>query len=255
MFLPAAFLSEKARSFGRAAVGVSSASVSQPHRFAQPAGDRSMKVSVLAAALAVALAGTASAQVRPVFRPPPPPPPVTVTTPQARPSVAVHTPQVRPLVTPPMRVCAVPRCGLITRSVHGNSLSSNRSQHVYGIFRTDTTTGQTRLSKFGISDGGTLGSGATGRKILAPTREYSIRAETQARQWNAEAVRTGEQAKYHTRILQRVPEQPAGGPTARQLAVSSEKGLVTQARIKNEAAVPENQRPSPYGYSRIPAKK
>ncbi|MBX3397690.1 MAG: hypothetical protein KF873_03030 [Gemmataceae bacterium] len=197
------------------------------------------------AVTAAILANTAFGQYRPPVRPP---------LPSTTPAILTATTAARPAPAPPMRVCAARRTQLIAPAVNGNSVTSNRPQHVYGIYRTDTTTGITRAQKYGISGGGIRGSGATGRTILHPSRDYSARALTQTRAFNAEAVRTGENATYHTRILRRIPPQPSGSPTARQLAVGTEKSLVTQARIKSESAVPKNILPQPYGFSRLPKK-
>ena len=65
-------------------------------------------------------------------------------------------------------------------AVNGNSKNSNRPQHVDAITKTDAN-GKTTIHKVGISGGGISGSGASGRKVLAPTRDYSDRALNQTR--------------------------------------------------------------------------
>lgn len=115
--------------------------------------------------------------------------------------------------------------------VNGNSKSSNSKQHVYGIFRTNKSTGKTTLYKFGIS-GGKTRTGDSIRairstKTLAKGRTYSNRALQQVSRLNRAAANSGQGYTYSTRVLRRVVTQPTNRPTARQKALAIEKQLVT----------------------------
>lgn len=191
-------------------------------------------------ALLLLAVGPLAAQGRPPSRPPAPPAP------------RVAAPAPRPVVAPPPRP-APPAAG---PRVHGNAVAmNNRSQLVYGIYKTDRATGQTQLHKVGVS-GGTTRPGsqlpkAQQRTVQAPTRSYSDRALRQTTRLNRDA---GEAAKYSTRVLRRIPAQPAGGPTARQLALAAEKQVVTAAAVKRDVPPPGNKLPKPYDFSRLPKK-
>jgi len=139
--------------------------------------------------------------------------------------------------------------------VQGNSMSSNKPQHMYGIFGTNLNSGKTTLQKFGVS-GGTSRSGSQlppsmQRSTLAPTRDYSNRALQQVKQLNKQAQSTGQPMKYSTRTLQRVPSQPSSTSSARKSIVFAEKQAVTK-HSANRGSVPAgNALPSPAPFSRI----
>lgn len=143
----------------------------------------------------------------------------------------------------------------IAVQVNGNSLASNKPQHLYGIFRTDTQTGKTTLHKFGISGGRTrTGSQlpvAKQRKSLSPGRDYSNRGQKQVDSLNRQAQRRGQPVKYSTRILKRIPSQPSGQPTARQSITFQEKQAVTKYTAKSGRQPQGNTLPKPAPFSPI----
>jgi hypothetical protein len=204
----------------------------------------------------------ASAQYRGAVRPPAIRPTARV----AKPIAPTVTPKpVAPTAKPsiaPTRPSTVNRRAPSTAAkppaaprVQGNSLSSNKPQHLYGIFGTNTNSGKTTLHKFGVS-GGTTRSGSQlppsmQRSTLAPTRDYSNRALRQVRQLNKQAQATGQPMKYSTRSLQRVPSQPSGSFTARQAIVAAEKQAVTNHAV-NRSSIPKgNALPNPSPFSPI----
>lgn len=176
---------------------------------------------------------------------------------------------VRAAVTVPPRAvscCTLTRAATAARSastavskptasprVHGNSLSSNKPQHLYGIFRTDTNTGLTRVYKFGISSGSSrLGHQlppSMRAKILAPPRDYSNRALQQVKKLNNRAARLNEPAKYTTRVLQRIPSNSSGQLTARQSMAAMEQQAVTKHYNTRGVVPPGNSRPKPTSFS------
>jgi hypothetical protein len=240
-----------------------------------------MKAFLLTVAMTALLAATASAQRILPPRPPTPPAPVVkpptpaptppkvvpaqplVVKPQpvtpVRPVTPAPTPApVRPVVNKPTN--SNPSTATVKKpvtnntgpaAVNGNSKNSNRPQQVYVITKTDAN-GKTSLHKVGISGGSTSGSGATGRTTLAPTRDYSNRALAQTRKLN----KLNDGFTYSTRVVKRFePQTTPGQPTARKQALAFERKMVTDARVKSDAAVKGNILPKPYKFERIPAKK
>ncbi len=140
--------------------------------------------------------------------------------------------------------------------VHGNSLASNKPQHLYGIFSTNTNTGKTTLHKVGVS-GGTTKSGSqlsstTQRRTLAPSREYSNRGLDQVSKLNRQAQATGEPVKYSTRNLQRIPSQPtSGSQSARQSILFREQQTVTKYTASRGSAPAGNSLPKPAPFSQV----
>lgn len=216
----------------------------------------------IALGMAFLITPMASAQYRGAVRPPAIRPTAPVAKPVA-PTVAPKpvAPAVKASVTPTRSstasrqvASAVAKPSAATR-VQGNSLSSNKPQHLYGIFGTNTNTGKTSLHKFGVS-GGTSRSGSQlpksmQRSTLAPTRDYSNRAVQQVKQLNKQAQATGQPMKYSTRTLQRIPSRPSGTSTARQAIVAAEKQAVTKYAV-NRGSVPKgNSLPNPSPFSRI----
>jgi hypothetical protein len=139
--------------------------------------------------------------------------------------------------------------------VQGNSLSSNKPQHLYGIFGTNTNTGKTTLHKFGVS-GGTSRSGSQlpspmQRSTLSPTRDYSNRALQQVNQLNKQAQTTGQPIKYSTRNLQSLSSQSSISSTARQSIIAAEKQAVTKFSVNRGDKPVGNALPNPAPFSRI----
>ena len=171
------------------------------------------------------------------------------------------SPAPRSAIAPPKPSTVSPKVpNTVARStiparVQGNSLSSNKPQHLYGILGTNTNTGKTTLHKYGVS-GGTSRSGSQlpssmQRSSLAPTRDYSNRALQQVNQLNKQAQATGQSMKYSTRTLQSVPSQPSVSPTARQSIVAAEKQAVTKHSVNRGSAPAGNALPNPAPFSRI----
>jgi hypothetical protein len=94
-------------------------------------------------------------------------------------------------------------------TVHGNSQTSTKPQHVYEILRTDAL--GTEVHKFGISGGKINQAG------------QSARAQSQVRAANRAEQGT---ATYESSIVERIP----GGCSARSQALAREKSLVYQYR-------------------------
>jgi hypothetical protein len=140
--------------------------------------------------------------------------------------------------------------------IHGNSLYSNKPQHLYGIFGTNTNTGKTTLHKYGVG-GGTTKSGSqlaptSQRGTLAPNRDYSNRGLDQVNKLNKQAQAKGEPVKYSTRNLQRIPSQPASGSqSTRQSILFKEQQAVTKHAISRGSAPEGNSLPKPSQFSRV----
>lgn len=226
-------------------------------------------VMSLAVALGLSLFVTpmANAQYRGAVRPPAVRPPAArAAAPMPKPSAPVVVPKpvapapkaaivaIKPSTGSPKASSTVAKATTPAR-VQGNSLSSNKPQHMYGIFGTNTNSGKTTLQKFGVS-GGTSRSGSQlppsmQRSTLAPTRDYSNRALQQVKQLNKQAQATGQPMKYSTRTLQRVPSQPSPTSSARKSIVFAEKQAVTK-HSANRGSVPAgNALPNPAPFSRI----
>jgi len=193
-----------------------------------------------------ACTGSALAQVRPPVRP---------ATPVTRPTSATTAPAIRSptssAVTTPARQAAASEV-TATRSAtarpspaptHGNSAGNNRPQTVYGIFETKRSTGETRLHKVGIS--GT-------EPKLSVQRQVSPRAENQVRPLNKA---NSNDSVFRSRVLEKIPSQPAGQPTARQQALWSERRLVTNIASQRGASPTGNTLPKPAPFSPLPRKK
>jgi hypothetical protein len=138
--------------------------------------------------------------------------------------------------------------------VHGNSLASNSPQTRYGVFRTDTSSGKTSLWKVGVSDKPNV-SGARlpqPRTTPAPGRDYSLRAVPQVNKLNADKTATQNgRYSFATRNLEKIPSQPAGQPTARQLVTGGEQQTVTKHALKTGTKPPGNVLPNPSPFSRL----
>ncbi len=209
----------------------------------------------LPAALLAAVVGllptfvnTAAAQTRgPAFRPKAATPPRPTPVPRPAPPVRT-TPAAKPAVPP------------ATGRVHGNSLSSNRANTQYGIYKVDKT-GEVKpqLWKTGVSSARNVSGGTLPkpRAVVAPGRNYSTRALTQTRALNANAAETENgRYVYRTRNFATVNPQPAGGPTARSLITNRERNTVTTAAAKNNGVAPTgNVLPKPAPASTWPRKK
>lgn len=204
-------------------------------------------------------AGSATAQVRGAVRPPAPRPPAIA--PKAVPPAArAPAPVARPSAPPPTPrpPASTARANAVRPRVNGNAAAANTPQHRYGIFRTDTTTGQTRLHKVGVSGGGTR-TGAQlpksqRRATLNPARDYSNRAVRQTNALNRAAVEKKEAATYSSRILGRVAPQSTGAPTARRAVLGHEQQTVTRHAVKRGTPPPGNKLPQPSPFSRLPKK-
>lgn len=184
-------------------------------------------------------------------------PPLRTTTPPAapaRPAPAATTPAVRSspptTVTTPVRQAAASEVTANrnatarpvappTPRMHGNSASNNRPQTVYGIYETKRATGETRLHKVGIS--GT-------EPKMSVQRQVSPRAETQVRSKN----RTSTDTVYRSRVLEKIPSQPPGQPTARQKALQLEREIVTNHTVKRGQRPVDNILPKPNPFSPWP---
>jgi len=182
-------------------------------------------------------------QFRPPVRPAPPvtPRPTTVTaTSAARPAVVTRPAATTAAARPPATATAAspPRPRTAGPAPHGNGAASNRPQTVYGIFETKRSTGETRLVKVGIS-------GSTPRQSV--NRVVSPRAENQVRTLN---LKTPDSA-FRSRVIQQIPSQPAGQPTARQLALTAEKQAVTRFSVARGGSPVGNLRPTPAPFSRV----
>lgn len=194
-------------------------------------------LKIIAATVAISTVSASNAQVRSGPRP-------QFARPSPTPSRPTPTSSLPKAVTPPS---AYPRNTAIAtpRSVvgqakqapsrlHGNSLSSNRPQHVYGIYGVNKNSGTATTYKYGISGGSSrLGNqlpSSMQRQVVALPRDYSDRGLGQARQLNK--LSSHDPVKYSTRVLVRVPPQPPGQPTARQVARKIEDRLVGEYQQK-----------------------
>ena len=139
--------------------------------------------------------------------------------------------------------------------VQGNSRNSNTSQHLYGIFQKNTTTGKVSLNKYGVSGGssktGNQLPSAMQKSLQAPKRDYSNRALQQVKQLNKLAQVNQEPVKYSTRTLNRIPSQPAGSTSARTQILAAEKQAVTKHAVSRGNKPSGNALPNPYPFSRI----
>lgn len=222
--------------------------------------------NVISAAVAVALSllltSIANAQYRSTVRPPavrstaslPKPPASVAVSKPISPAPKTSTAPPKPSAVSPKAPNSVARATATPR-LQGNSLSSNKPQHLYGIFGTNTNTGKTSLHKFGVS-GGTSRSGSQlpssmKRSTLAPTRDYSNRALLQVKQLNKQARAKGEPMTYSTRTLQRVPSQPSSTSSARKSIVFAEKQAVTKYSANRGSKPVGNNLPNPAPFSRI----
>jgi hypothetical protein len=127
--------------------------------------------------------------------------------------------------------------------MNGNSARSNRPQTVYGIFETKRSTGETRLNKVGIS--GT-------EPKLSVQRQVSPRAETQVRAFNKA---NSNDSVFRSRVLEKIPSQPAGQPSARQQALWSERRIVTNHAAQRGVSPTGNTLPKAAPFSPLPRKK
>ena len=223
---------------------------------------KSLISAVIAMCLSLLLTPMANGQYRGAVRPPAvrsaaslPKPPASVAAPKPiapAPKASIAPP--KPSAVRPKAPNSVARPTTLPR-LQGNSLSSNKPQHMYGIFGTNTNTGKTTLHKFGVS-GGTSRSGSQlpssmQRSALAPKRDYSNRALQQVKQLNKQAQATGQPMKYSTRTLQRVPSQPSSISSARKSIVFAEKQAVTKHCVNRGSVPAGNALPSPAPFSRI----
>ncbi|MEO1528204.1 MAG: hypothetical protein AAFX06_22465 [Planctomycetota bacterium] len=172
---------------------------------------------------------------------------------------AVRTVAPKPAVRPAPNSAIAPKPKPVTnkptRAIQGNSLKSNKPQHLYGIFKTNTKSGKTSLHKFGISGGPTKSGAkiptAIRKNKLAAGRDYSSRAISQVSKLNKQAAAKKAPVKYSTRVLKRIPSQPAGKSTSRQLVVAAEKQAVTKHAVNRGVSPKGNSRPSPAPFSPI----
>lgn len=192
-----------------------------------------------------ACTGSALAQVRPPVRPAPA---VTRPTPAAT-APAIRSPASSAVTTPARQAAASEvrtnrnATARPTPAPNGNSAGSNRPQTVYGIFETKRSTGETRLHKVGIS--GT-------EPKMSVQRQVSPRAENQVRPLNKA---NSNDSVFRSRVLEKIPSQPAGQPTARQQALWSERRLVTNIASQRGASPTGNTLPKPAPFSPLPRKK
>lgn len=219
--------------------------------------------AAVAVGLSLLLTPMANAQYRGAVRPPAvrsaaslPKPPASVA---ARRPIA---PAPKASIAPPKPSAVSPKApNSLARPttmprLQGNSLSSNKPQHMYGIFGRKTDAGKTTLHKFGVS-GGSSRSGSQlpssmKRSTLAPTRDYSNRALRQVKQLNKQAQATGQPMKYSTRTLQRIPSQPTSSTSsARKSIVFAEKQAVTKYLANRGSTPAGNKLPNPAPFSRI----
>jgi hypothetical protein len=117
----------------------------------------------------------------------------------------------------------IARSGATAALPHGNSVGSQKAQHVYEILRTDLA-GNTEVYKYGIS-GGALTPGG-----------LSARAEAQVAALNSAAQGA---FNYESSLVREI----AGGPGARLEALSWERWLVGQYLGLTGAKPPGNIRP------------
>jgi hypothetical protein len=195
-----------------------------------------------------ACTGSALAQVRPPVRPATP---VTRPTPAATAtSSAVRSPSPSAVTTPVRRAAAsevTANRNATARPTpaptNGNSARSNRPQTVYGIFETKRSTGETRLHKVGIS--GT-------EPKMSVQRQVSPRAENQVRPLNKA---NSNDSVFRSRVLEKIPSQPAGQPTARQRALQTERQIVTTHAVARGQSPTGNTLPKAAPFSPLPRKK
>ena len=192
-----------------------------------------------------ACTGSALAQVRPPVRPAPA---VTRPTPAAT-APAMRSPASSAVTTPARQAAASEvtanrsATARPTPAPNGNSAGSNRPQTVYGIFETKRSTGETRLHKVGIS--GT-------EPKMSVQRHVSPRAENQVRPLNKA---NANDSVFRSRVLEKIPSQPAGQPSARQQALWSEKRIVTNHAAQRGPSPTGNTLPKPAPFSPLPRKK
>ncbi len=206
-----------------------------------------MRITTNLVAIVFLVACCSTAQAQRGFRPPPRPrvvnPPRPV--PPPKPQLAVRQPTRTTITRPPtVRATAKP-------PVHRNSAKSNARTHVYGIYATNKSTGTTRAYKYGVgSTGTTSGKRIANRRTgQSSARTYSRRANGQVNRLNRQAVATGKNVRYSSRVLKTYTSQPSGKPTARGLAYSGERQLVTRSTAKGRS-LPGNQLPKPHPHSR-----
>lgn len=192
-----------------------------------------------------ACTGSALAQVRPPVRP---------ATPVTRPTPATTAPAIR---SPASSAVSTPARQAVASEVtanrsatarpsparNGNSARSNRPQTVYGIFETKRSTGETRLHKVGIS--GT-------EPKLSVQRQVSPRAENQVRAFNKA---NSNDSVFRSRVLEKIPSQPAGQPSARQQGLWSERRIVTNHAAQRGVSPTGNTLPKAAPFSPLPRKK
>jgi len=196
------------------------------------------------------------AQIRPPVRPAPPMtrPTSTTTASPIRPptvnrpsttSTAVRTPATSTATTARRAAAseiAANRSSTPTGRPHANSALSNRSTSVYGLFETKRSTGETRLYKVGIS---------SSEPKLSANRQVSPRAESQVRALN----KAHPDSTFRSRLLQQIPPQPPGQPTARTLGLIAEQQAVTRFNVARGLQPTGNQRPAPSPFSPLPRQR
>ncbi|MDA7951203.1 MAG: hypothetical protein MPJ24_06910 [Pirellulaceae bacterium] len=168
----------------------------------------------------------------------------------------VRLPVVKPKAVVKPKV-SIPKTTSVSASkprINGNSLASNRSQHMYGIFRTNKSSGRTSLYKVGISGGKIKKNhelpSSMRKPFSAGSRDYSVRGLSQVQKLNRAAEAKGKNIRYSTRILKKV-DNTKGGTTTRKAILGYEKQAVTKYNLLRGTSPTGNKLPRSAKFSRI----